>query len=162
MGELNIFPEKIVKTKDSNGNKYHSEVYTLEALANLNLFGILAICLIAGAILPFIPIVFLLLYCLTAKDQDTKTGFVLTGLLMSLYLILDISNGWLISKLIALAYGNKFKIIMPLSITTAIIGFMLLLFGKPLYDLTKRNLTLSFTVAILFFITYGIIKGIVK
>lgn len=155
MSKLNIFPEKIVKTKDSNGNSYRSEVYSLEALANLNLIGFLIVCLILGAILPFISPICLLIYCFTAKGQETKSWPIVVGLLTSLYLIFDIKKEWLISKLIALAYGDKFTMVMPLSVTSVIISLMLLFFGKPLYDITKRNITLPFTIIILFLVIYN-------
>ena len=162
MGDLNIFPEKIVKTKDSNGNKYHSEVYSLEALANLNLFGFLAISLLIGCFLPLIPVVLILIYCLSVNDEEDKTGILLISILMSTYFLFDISNDWLASAFMKFAYGKKFRYIMPINITSVIINLVLILIGKSMYRIIKEKVIFSLIIGILFLIIFLITKGIIE
>jgi hypothetical protein len=140
MSNINLFPEKIVKTKDSEGKKYTSEVYRMDTIANLSMFSFLFIAIMVGVFLPLLPISLIVIYMLLINDRDSNMQYLIIGALISLYLFHDIENGWIASAFIQFAYGKKWmSLVYSTSLATTTLSMFLLFFGNTIYRTLRRT-----------------------
>ena len=165
---MSIFPEKIVKTRGSDGTSFTSEIYSLENWANL---GILGFAIAAFFILSFIPLLsalMLLLFCMDIDSDDKPYGLCIFGILISFYILVDINNGWIVSKILHFFYDkDKMHYVINLNLASLITCVVALIFSNTIFFMSAKNNFISFIyIAVIFFIAYlfsdAVLSNIIK
>lgn len=142
-----VLPEKIIRTRNSDGSKSNSEIYSLDNWLNLNVSSILLIPLILIFII-FIPAIsafMLLSFCLKIDRKEKPIGLCIFGGLFSLYLLLDIHKGWILSTIIDFFY-NKTEMphVIYLNGATFITSFFVLLYSDSIFEKSGKSKFISF------------------
>lgn len=153
---MSIFPEKVVKTRGSNGTSFTSEIYSLESWTNLNILGFAIISFFVLSFIPLLAALMLLLFCIDI-DSDNKPYFLcVLGILISFYILVDINNGWIISKIIIFFYDKqRMHYVISLNIASLITSVVLLIFSNTIFFMSVKNNFISFIyIAVIFFIAY--------
>ena len=97
---MSILPEKIVRSKGSNGTSFTSEIYSFETWSNITFMGFLIALFFGLASVPILSAFMILLFCIDIDIDEKPYGLCLLGLVVSAYLLIDIANGWPASKVI--------------------------------------------------------------
>lgn len=138
MNENNLFPEKIIKTRDSEGKSVFSEVYTFQSWGNLTILEWVFILIIGALVGPFFSLLLLVFYCLDA--QKTPIIYNVMGILASIYIILDINFDWFLTFVMKLIFTPKeLHQIMCLNASLLITHSLLLFIGDSLFDVSGKN-----------------------
>jgi hypothetical protein len=155
---MNILPEKIVRTKGSDGTRHTSEIYSLDNWLNLNISTILLIpaLLIFIVFIPAISAFMLLVFCIKIDKDPKPLGYCVLGLFISLYLILDIHKGMIVSTIIAFFYNaTETHYVIYSNGATLLSNFIVLLFSNTIYTLSGKSNFVSFIyVALITFFSY--------
>ncbi len=142
---MSIFPEKIVQTTGSDGTSFISQIYSLESWAEMGFWGIAFMTFFGTFLSPFIGPLFLLFYCIEANN--TPIGLNVIGIFLPLYLLIDISKGWLISILmIPLFTPEQILLIQYISATSILMHILILLFGQLVFTLCGKSKIILFII----------------
>lgn len=155
---MSIFPEKIVKTRGSDGTSFISEIYSLESWAEMGFWGISFMIFFGTFLSPFIGPLFILFYCIEANRTPLALNVI--GIFLPLYLLIDIHHGWLVSILmIPLFTHEQISLITYASATSILMHSVLLLIGDKLFNLCGKNrLILFIVICVATFIAYPVGK----
>jgi hypothetical protein len=146
---MNILPEKIVRTRGSDGTKHTSEIFSLDNWLNLNVSSILIIpfLFIFIVFIPALSAFMLLFFCLNIDRESKPIGYCVSGILLSLYLILDIHNGMIISTVIAFFYNNtETHYVIYFNGATLLTNLFVLLFSNTIFNVSGKSNFLSFLI----------------
>ena len=156
MSKSNLFPEKIVRTRSTGDGGFISEVYTLEAWGNLGCLGICISLFIFTAVLPAVSSILALLFCIDIDRSDRPHSLNIIGILLSIYLLIDIHNDWLISFLFKIVFEpNEIKDIIYVNCASILVNILILFFSDSIYELAGKNKFIScLYIAISIFLIY--------
>lgn len=139
----NIFPDEIVRTRGSDGTSYTSNVYSFETWKNLGFISILLILLTIAILGPVISVVFLILYAISIDKRPIILPII--GLLISAYILVDMSNGWILSRMMSPFFNPQERLYMLyLNGGLVITNIILTLIGYEFYVISAGNKLLSF------------------
>lgn len=142
---VNILPEKIIRTKDRNGKSIWSEVYSLDSYSDLGFVGLIAILAVTLVIFPFFSSLCLLAYVIDMHLDNRPIYYNLIGFIVSVYLLIDMHNRWLISLLMSVfSSAKELDIAKTLNITLALTHVLVLILGNVIYKLSGENKFISF------------------
>lgn len=146
---MSIFPEKVVRTRGSDGTSFISEIYSLDSWAEMGFWGIAFMIFFGTFISPFIGPLCLLMYCFEANSKPI--GLNMIGILFPLYLLIDIHNGWIISIImISLFKKEEIPIIEYVSATSILLHICLLLWGNLMFNILGKNRIIFFLILSVF------------
>lgn len=158
MSNNSFLPEKVIVTRDS-GSGYISEVFSFETWQNINGFIAAMIFFMFLFIAPWASGIILILYCLEIGELVIPTTSNIVGILYSVYMIIDIKKGWLLSVFLNFFYTEKdHEMIIAFNISTIITHTILLIFGEELFKKFNNSAFLLFlfisclTMTLFFFI----------
>lgn len=146
---MSILPEKIVRTRGSDGTTHTSEIYSLDNWLNLNISTILLIpfLLIFIVFIPALSAFMLLFFCLKIDRDPKPIGYCVSGILLSLYLILDIHKSMIISTIIAFFYNNaETHYVIYFNGATLLTNLIVLLFSDSIFNSSGKSNFLSFII----------------
>lgn len=145
---MNILPEKIVRTRGSDGTKHTSEIYSLEAWSNITFMGFIIVLFFLISFVPIFSAFMILLFCIDIDRDDKPYELCLLGLAVSAYLLIDISNGWLAAKTIRF-FNDDNSIsgyIVYLNGATLITTIILLISSNTIFNVSGKSNFLSFLI----------------
>jgi hypothetical protein len=155
---MSVLPEKIIRTRGEDGKNYTSEIFSLDNWLNLNVSTILLIPAVLFFIffIPAISAFMLLVFCLKIDRDPKPLGYCVSGLFVSLYLILDIHKGMIVSTIIAFLYNAKeTHYVIYLNGATLLSNFIVLLFSNTIYTMSGKSNFISFIyIALITFFSY--------
>lgn len=150
---MSIFPEKIVRTRGTSDGGFISEVYTLEAWGNLGCLGICILLFIFTTVLPAVSAILALLFCIDIDRSDRPHSLNIIGILLSIYLLIDIHNDWVISFLFNVVFSpNEMERVIHINHASILTNILVLIFSDLIFNLSGKNNFVSFLIisAILF------------
>lgn len=157
---MSVLPEKIIRTRGEDGKSYTSEIFSLDNWLNLNISTILLIpaILIFIVFIPAISAFMLLIFCFKIDRDPKPVGYCISGLLVSLYLILDIHKGMIVSTIVAFFYNaTETHYVIYFNGATLLSNFIVLLFSNTLYTMSGKSNFISFIyIALVTFFSYMI------
>lgn len=140
---LNILPEKIIRTTDIEGKSFFSEIYSIDAWGDLGFIGIIAVIGIVAMFAPVIAALILLFYCLNINGE--AEGLNIIGLFASAYVLFDLHKQWFIAQLMTLFYDAKeTQYVTYINAAMFLTHLIMLFVGNAFYNLTGRNKFISF------------------
>ncbi len=138
-----LFPEKIIRTRDADGNMITSEVYSFESWGNMRFAGFLIALFFAVALAPFFSSVMVLFYLINTPRDSTR--YHLYGLATSTYVVIDNKFQWLLSIFMQMKFDViEMQNIFYLNIATGFINLALIFCGEDFFEETKGNKLLLF------------------
>ena len=142
---LNILPEKIVRTTDSEGKSFFSEIYSIDAWGDIGFIGLIFILFIFAIFAPVFAALVLLFYCLGINGK--AEGLNVIGVLTSAYVLFDLRKDWFISQLMTLFYDLKeTQYVIYINAAMFLTHLIMLFIGNSFYNLTGRNKFISFVM----------------
>jgi hypothetical protein len=162
MSNTNIFPEKVVRTRSTGDGGFFSEIYSLETWANLGILGFCIALFFLTAISPLISSLLALLFCLDIDSDDKPIQLNIIGIILSVYLLVDINKEWVMSFLYNFVFNpQEFQNVIHINCASIFTNVLLLIFPNLIYNLAFKNKFICFLyVAIILLITYNLAGGI--
>jgi hypothetical protein len=147
---MSLFPEKIVRTRGSDGTSFTSEIYSLETWTNITFMGFFVVLFFAMAIVPILSAIMILLFCIDI-DRDSKPyGLPLLGLIISAYILIDIANNWPVGKVIRFLNDGKITdYIVYINGATLIGNLILLISADMIFKESGKSTFVSFLLMVI-------------
>lgn len=140
---LNILPEKIVRTTDGEGKTIMSEIYSIDAWGDLGFIGILFVIGVIAMGFPVFSGLILLFYCLGINGKSD--GLNVIGVLVSAYVLFDLHKKWFVSQLMTLFYDIKeTEQVVYINAAMFLTHLVMLFFGNTFFNLTGKSKFISF------------------
>ena len=160
---MNIAPEKVVKTTASDGTTFLTEIYSFDAYRENTFLKFIVIAIVAGLIAPGISALLLLFFCIDVQRKPIVLNII--GILVPIYLLIDIHNGWIISLLMSLFFDDtEYRYVIYLNGGMILAHLICLIEHVRIYNLAKENkmsFFLSFLVIsiVCYFISFLVISN---
>lgn len=138
-----LLPSYIMETRNSDGTRSVSAIYTTEEYANRYMFMIIAL-LIGGAFLAAFAALICAVVYISHPNKKQKL-FPILGILVCAYLIFDIKHSWYVSLVIDFfAHPLEKYYLVRGTVTMLLVNSILLLAGNTLFNLALKNSILFF------------------
>lgn len=150
---LNIFPEKIVKTRGTSGG-YMSEIYDINTWGNLGFIGIVFVLIIVAIFAPVFAGLILLYQCITKNDEDE--GLNIFSILCSVYILFDLKKEWVISIIMMPFYdASERNEVVDINFCLILTNVVFLFFGGVIFNIVGKSRFIYFILVFGFaFFTY--------
>ncbi len=136
---FNIWPDHVIQTRNADGTSTKSDMYSLDAYRNLGFLGVIGVVILLALFSPIVGAFCLILYCVDISRNPI--GLNVISLLASLYFLIDLHNGWLISQLVLLHYDlTDMPAFIYLNGGVILANIFLLLFGFSIYSNMSERL----------------------
>lgn len=159
---MSIFPEKVVRTRGTSDGGFFSEIYSLDSWVNLGLLGfcIALLFFIVGA--PIISSVLVLLFCVDIDQYEKPHSLNIVGILLSVYLLIDIYKGWVMSFLFSFIFDSQdIEKIIYINCASIFTNLFVLIFADTIFNLSGKSNFISFIyISAILFISYQISSSI--
>lgn len=137
---MSIFPEKVVRTQGPNGKSVWSEVYSLDTFRDIGFIGLVLVLVVTAIIMPFFSALLLLAYITDLHLFHKPIHFNIIGFIISVYLLIDMYNGWILSTLISIfSPAAEQPIIRDLNVATALTHLCLFFLGGTIYKIVGES-----------------------
>ena len=135
---FNFLPKEIIETRDSNGKKYVSDVYSTEAWGNLGCLGISIVLFIIALFLPFISVVLLIYYGYTIFRDNRLIP--LLAISSGVYTIIDMKKHWLLHSFTTTFFSVSIpSFVASLAGSAILLGGLILFFGDILCTISGKK-----------------------
>jgi hypothetical protein len=158
---MSIFPERFVRTRNSDGSTSNSEIYTLESWSNLGCLGVTIVLFVLALIGPFLPAVILLYY--SYKIIYDSFFLPIVSFFVASYFLYDIHKKWIINDLICTIYSVDFlNDVKAIAISSIIISIAYIFWNNLFYKIcfSNRFFFFIFTFSVLI-LTYSAVSSLI-
>lgn len=157
---MSFYPEKIVRTTSyGNGNSI-SEVFSFQSWGELTMGAFLFFLCIFVLVSPAISALILLFYCIDAHLEPIE--YNIFGLIISIYILIDIRNQWVMNFLLNLFFDKKeMQLVVYINGATAIVHLLYAFLGELVFLFALRSKFIFFIYTLVItYVAYLIAKFI--